>query len=91
MFDIGIIGSGPAGYVSAIYASLKGFSVVLFEGKKAGGTCLNSGCIPTKATIFCSDLFKKLLKAEKYGIISKSKRVSDVWILDFSSSKNFGK
>ena len=72
MFDIGIIGSGPAGYVSAIYASLKGMSVVLFEGQKTGGTCLNSGCIPTKATIFCSDLFKKLSKADKYGIIAQN-------------------
>ena len=52
MYDIGIIGGGPAGYVSAIEATLNGLSVVLFEDKKLGGTCLNSGCIPTKATIF---------------------------------------
>lgn len=69
MYDIGIIGGGPAGYVSAIEATLNGLSVILFEDKKLGGTCLNSGCIPTKATIFCSDLFKKLAKAEKYGIL----------------------
>lgn len=72
MFDIGIIGSGPAGYVSAIEASLQGFSVILFEDKKLGGTCLNTGCIPTKATIFCSDLFKKLSKAEKFGILAEN-------------------
>lgn len=72
MYDIGIIGGGPAGYVSAIEATLNGLSVILFEDKKLGGTCLNSGCIPTKATIFCSDLFKKLAKAEKYGIIAEN-------------------
>ena len=72
MYDIGIIGSGPAGYVSAIWAAINGLSVVLFEKDNFGGTCLNTGCIPTKATIFCSDLFKKLSKAEKYGIIAEN-------------------
>ena len=72
MYDIGIIGSGPAGYVSAIWAAINGMSVVLFEKDNFGGTCLNTGCIPTKATIFCSDLFKKLSKADKYGIIAEN-------------------
>ena len=74
IFDIGIIGSGPAGYVSAIWASINGLSVILFEKDNFGGTCLNSGCIPTKATIFCSDLFKKLSKADKYGIFAENIR-----------------
>ena len=69
-YDIGIIGSGPAGYVCAIKAALNGLSVVLFEKDNFGGTCLNSGCVPTKATIFCADLYKKLLKCDKYGLIA---------------------
>lgn len=46
--DIIIIGSGPGGYRTANYAAQQGKQVVIIEGGEAGGTCLNSGCIPTK-------------------------------------------
>ena len=49
--DIVIIGGGPAGYVAAIHASHLGARVALVEKDKLGGTCLNRGCIPTKALI----------------------------------------
>ena len=49
MSDLIIIGSGPGGYRTAEYAARKGLSVTIFEEKEAGGTCLNCGCIPTKA------------------------------------------
>ena len=48
MTDLIIIGSGPGGYRAAAYAAQKGLSVVIVESDKAGGTCLNAGCIPTK-------------------------------------------
>ena len=48
-----IIGSGPGGYKAAAYAASNGISVTVFEAHEAGGTCLNSGCIPTKA--LCHD------------------------------------
>ena len=48
---ISIIGAGPGGYETAIYAASKGAEVILFNGGKLGGTCLNEGCIPTKT--FC--------------------------------------
>ena len=57
MFDIGIIGSGPAGYAAAIRASQRGLSVVLFEKEHIGGTCLNRGCIPTKTILHSCKLF----------------------------------
>ena len=47
--DIIIIGSGPGGYHTAGYAASKGLKVVVVEESHAGGTCLNCGCIPTKA------------------------------------------
>ena len=47
-FDILIIGSGPGGYRTAEYAARKGLTVAVFEKDQPGGTCLNSGCIPTK-------------------------------------------
>lgn len=48
---ISIIGAGPGGYETAIYAASKGAEVILFNGGKLGGTCLNEGCIPAKT--FC--------------------------------------
>ncbi len=49
MFDLIVIGSGPGGYLSAILAAQKGLSVAVIEKGELGGTCLNRGCIPTKA------------------------------------------
>lgn len=49
--DLIIIGSGPGGYLSAILAAQKGLSVTLIEKGELGGTCLNRGCIPTKALL----------------------------------------
>lgn len=48
---ISIIGAGPGGYETAIYAASKGAEVILFNGGKLGGTCLNEGCIPTKPSV----------------------------------------
>ena len=51
-FDIAIIGSGPGGYVSAIRCAQLGFKTVLIEKYSTlGGTCLNVGCIPSKALL----------------------------------------
>jgi dihydrolipoamide dehydrogenase len=56
-FDIIVIGSGPGGYLSAILASQKGLSVAIIEKGDLGGTCLNRGCIPTKALLRESSLW----------------------------------
>ncbi len=50
-YDIAIVGGGPGGYTAAAEAAALGRSVVLFEGDLVGGTCLNRGCIPTKALL----------------------------------------
>ena len=50
-FDVAIIGGGPGGYTAAAEAAGRGLSTVLFEAGKLGGTCLNRGCIPTKALL----------------------------------------
>ena len=68
VYDLGIIGGGPAGYSAAIRAAQKGLSVILFEKEAMGGVCLNKGCIPTKTILHCSDLYKNLKKSEKFGI-----------------------
>lgn len=66
--DFGIIGAGPAGYTAAIRASQLGKSVVLFEKEFVGGTCLNKGCIPTKAFLHCADIYNSLKKVSNFGI-----------------------
>lgn len=57
--DILILGAGPGGYAAAIRAGQLGLNVVLVEGDKPGGTCLNVGCIPSKAMIHVADEFYK--------------------------------
>ena len=52
--DLIIIGAGPGGYRAAEYAAKQGLKVVIFEGTEVGGTCLNVGCIPTKAYVHSS-------------------------------------
>ena len=68
MFDIGIIGAGPAGYTAAIRAAQLGFTVVLFEKDKIGGTCLNRGCIPTKTILHSCNLYNEIKNTAKFGV-----------------------
>lgn len=72
MFDIGIIGAGPAGYSAAIRASQYGLKVVLFEKQDIGGTCLNRGCIPTKAMIHSTEVYSTVKTASKCGITAEN-------------------
>jgi dihydrolipoamide dehydrogenase len=70
-FDVVIIGSGPGGYVAAIRAAQLGLKTAIVEkGPKPewGGTCLNWGCIPTKALLHDAYLFEQIKDAEKFGI-----------------------
>ncbi|MDK1031702.1 MAG: dihydrolipoyl dehydrogenase [Planctomycetia bacterium] len=67
-YDVAILGSGPGGYVGAIRAARRGAKVCLIEAKELGGTCLNVGCIPTKAMLHSSELFHSLRGAKTFGI-----------------------
>src|ERR1700756_3579885 len=70
-FDVVIIGSGPGGYIAAIRAGQLGLKTALIEKcKELGGTCLNVGCIPSKALLTSSDHFIFVKKeAAKHGIV----------------------
>ena len=68
IYDIAIIGAGPGGYVAAIRAAQLGAKVVLIENDNLGGTCLNLGCIPSKATLTCADKYNSAKKFSKFGI-----------------------
>ena len=68
MYDLIIIGGGPAGYVAAERAGHKGLNVLLFEKKAMGGVCLNEGCIPTKTLLYSAKTYENALHGDKYGI-----------------------
>ncbi len=72
-YDVAIIGGGPGGYSAAFKAASEGMSVIMFEKQRLGGTCLNRGCIPTKALLKSALLYGQIAQAETFGI-----KVSDV-------------
>ncbi|MBP7141767.1 MAG: dihydrolipoyl dehydrogenase [Opitutaceae bacterium] len=70
-YDLIVIGGGPAGYAGAIRAGQLGKKVACIELERAGGTCLNWGCIPTKALLKSAELYQKMKKPETYGLSAK--------------------
>jgi dihydrolipoamide dehydrogenase len=67
-FDILILGAGSAGYATALRAVQLGFTVGLVEKSKLGGTCLHTGCIPTKALLHSAELADHARDSAKYGV-----------------------
>ena len=77
MYDTIIIGGGPAGYLAAERLGHCGKKVLLIEEQHLGGTCLNSGCIPTKTLLNSAKLYVHAQEAEKFGV--KASGVSFDW------------
>ncbi len=67
-YDLFVIGAGPGGYNAAIRASILGMKVALAEKSLAGGTCLNRGCIPTKALLHASAAYHQAQNWEAIGL-----------------------
>lgn len=67
-FDVIVIGAGPGGYVVAIKCAKAGLRTAIVENRRVGGTCLNRGCIPAKAMIHASSLYREMQEAEKFGV-----------------------
>lgn len=67
-YDLVVVGGGPAGYAAAIRAGQLGKKVACVEMDRAGGTCLNWGCIPSKALLKSAELIHSIKKAEEFGI-----------------------
>jgi dihydrolipoamide dehydrogenase len=68
MYDLAVIGAGWAGFNAALRAKELGLKVCLIESGQIGGTCLNYGCIPTKALIACAKIFQLAKKAPGFGV-----------------------
>lgn len=88
-YDVVVLGGGPGGYVAAIRAGQLGLRAAVIEKERVGGVCLNWGCIPSKALLKNSEMYRSMKEAEKWGIalsnlsfdfkkvIDKSRGVSD--------------
>ncbi len=71
IYDLAVIGGGPAGYTAALESVRRGKSTVLFEESKLGGTCLNCGCVPTKFLAHTAELLLQASDLERYGLYVK--------------------
>lgn len=69
IYDLIVIGGGPAGYLAAERASHEGLTTLLIEKKFIGGVCLNEGCIPSKALLYSAKLLDGAKHGEKYGVV----------------------
>ncbi|MDR1632255.1 MAG: dihydrolipoyl dehydrogenase [Dysgonamonadaceae bacterium] len=68
IYDLAIIGGGPAGYTAAELAGKNGLKTILFEKNNIGGVCLNEGCIPTKTLLYSAKIYQSAKDAAKYGV-----------------------
>ncbi|MBN1299085.1 MAG: dihydrolipoyl dehydrogenase [Actinobacteria bacterium] len=69
--DLAVLGGGPGGYVGAIRAAKLGIKTIVIEKEYLGGTCLNWGCIPTKALFHVAEKIEEIKKSEIFGINAK--------------------
>lgn len=67
-YEVAVLGGGPGGYVAAIRAAQYGLKTALIEKNEVGGTCLNRGCIPTKAMLHSCEILHEIKNAERLGI-----------------------
>lgn len=74
MYDLVVLGGGPAGYLAAERAAEAGLKTVVYEKRNIGGVCLNEGCIPSKALLYSAKIYESAIHGEKYGV--KAEKIS---------------
>lgn len=84
--DVIVIGGGPGGYVAAIKSVINEKKVILIEKDQVGGTCLNRGCIPTKALIHCADVLDTVKGSSACGIKVSDYQIDTKKINDYKNS-----
>ena len=82
VYDLIVIGGGPAGYLAAERAGLEGLKVLLIEKRFIGGVCLNEGCIPTKSLLYSAKLYDGVALGEKYGVTAKELKLDHNFVVD---------
>ncbi|GHU68862.1 dihydrolipoyl dehydrogenase [Clostridia bacterium] len=82
MYDLIILGGGPAGYRAAERAVAKGFKTLLFEKRSLGGVCLNEGCIPSKTLLYSAKLYDYAKGGSaKYGVTSENAKLDHTAVI----------
>lgn len=82
MLDLIVIGGGPAGYLAAERAAHAGLKTCLFEKRALGGTCLNEGCIPSKALLNSAKMYEHALHGDAYGVRCEAVRIDQAKVID---------
>src|SRR5512143_3556954 len=81
-FDLIVVGTGPGGYVAAIRAAQLGLQTAVVEKDELGGTCLNWGCIPTKAWVVSAHLYEQIKRAKEFGIEVGEPKIRWDWLVE---------
>src|SRR5262245_48684315 len=81
-YKVVVVGTGPGGYVAAIRAAQLGLKTAVVEKGELGGTCLNWGCIPTKAWIVSAHLYEQIERAKEFGIEVGAPKINWGWLLE---------
>lgn len=82
MYDLIILGGGPAGYNAAERATQGGFKTLLLEGNKLGGVCLNEGCIPTKTLLYSAKIYDYAKHSEAYGVSFEGAKIDHAKVVE---------
>ena len=85
-YDLIVIGGGPAGYAAGIRAGQLGQRALVIEKERAGGTCLNWGCIPSKALLKSAEAYQAALHSETFGFTCKEIEVDFAQVMARSRS-----
>ncbi len=82
MYDLIVLGGGPAGYLGAERAAHAGLSTLLFEKNSLGGVCLNEGCIPSKALLNSAKIFEHARDGQKYGVSASDVKIDQKAVVE---------
>ena len=83
-YQLIVIGAGPGGYEAAIRAAQLGLTTALIERRDVGGTCLNRGCIPTKAMLHSAQLYREAANFELFGLHTENTSFAKMTLLSNS-------
>ena len=84
-YNLIVIGAGPGGYNAALRAAKLGLKTMVVDAREAGGTCLNRGCVPTKALLHASSAYREIAKAEEFGIHAGNVEVNLGEVFDYKN------
>lgn len=82
IYDLIILGGGPAGYNAAERAAHAGLATLVIEGRALGGVCLNEGCIPTKTLLYSAKIFDYAKHGESYGVKFSSPEIDHPFVVE---------